>query len=1151
MTINYINIGSSANKGDGDTLRTAFRKINENFAFLSTSSGFISTGSSTSLSISPSAPSTATDGTLWFNSTEARTFVRYNGVWVDASPQITPPPTTSTETIITMGSVPPDTGEGTLWFNVNDARTYINYSGAWIDSSPQVTPPSILPADNIGVLANDGNGNLYWTTASITASTGTSVDLTTVTSHILPSADLTYDLGSLSKQWRSLYVGTSTIYIGGVAVSVNTASNTLVVGTSTQAVTVATEDYVATQIAAIPVTENYIGTGNFTVTASDTVNYVVAGTGVSTSTVIFNFRIHGSVGGVAPGVSDPEYVTITTGSQPISAIYLTKYVSADNRAFFAIQEGNQWTIPQNQVTPEMIAYGHFGVNGVQVGQNILSGFGPLEPNTTYTFWIQQIGAAVTEYVFATDRFDTGGISTTFYSQNPLAPTTITPTTSVVGGELDPTLSLIRGYKYTFNVNAPGQPLWIMTTSTYNITNGYSHGVTNNGTSTGIITFTVPGNAPDTLYYISESSSLLMKGVINISGVTSNSSNGNIVQSATAPTGTTSTIWYDTVGGRSYVYYDNSWVDTSPPSTYTFTGTSTLVNGTSTVSLSSTGTLTVPGNLTFPDLTVQTTAYPGLLVPADGDSVSGVANLVFYTGDWYNTSKVGINPATGVLTLSGTGGAGGIILPNLATISAVDIGFSFVSPSNGPGGVAVQENSLTVGIANPTWASTILANPGAHQINFNGGLSNVAIGGISGPAPGTNVYTLTGTWPANATGFPITITSNDYIDGITEIVSDNGVIIETSAGTWTFGQNGRTTFPFNMLATDSDFILQTDGPTEIRNLSSATGIDIVTDITNGDTRWSFGVDGNLTFPSDSLAFTLGTDFTGTIIGGTSPTEGYIRVESTDGPPNFNPVPISTEFYNFLSTLTAGTEFTVNTVVDGTTYNTVVAFTQFAGGNPASTGRNDLYWTKVSGDELPFSYSASALTLTFISNSIVIAPTGITFPDATVQTTAFTGLPQAITTTSNVTFGSITFPDSSVITSYKPVTVIAQTTSTQTITDSASAAFIQFFETVDTASAYESGVFTVPYTGYYQVNMSVYFSTEVTLNSGSFFLIDTNLDYTKQVRIIDGSWAGSYIHYSTVIPATAGDAIRFAIRQVSGADIDISSGSRLTIHRVSIS
>ena len=522
MTINYINIGSSANKGDGDTLRTAFRKINENFAFISTASGFISTGSSTSLSISPTAPTTAADGTLWFNSTEARTFVRYNGAWVDASPQITPPPTTSTETVITMGSVPPGTGEGTLWFNINDARTYINYSGAWVDSSPQVSPPPVLPTDELGVLANDGAGNLYWSTSSVSINFTASVNFLAVGSNILPLTNATYDLGSLSKQWRSLYVGTSTIYIGGVAVSINTVSNTLVVGTSTQAVTLATENYVTAQIAAILPTESYIGTGNFIVTATDTVNYVVAGTGVSTSTVIFNFRIHGSVGGVAPGVSDPEYVTITTGAQPVSEIYLTKYVSSDNRAFFAVQEGNQWTIPQNQVTPEMLAYSHFGINGVQVGQNILNGFGPLEPNTTYTFWIQQIGSAATEYVFSTNRFDTGGNSPLFYSQNPASPSTIIPTTTVVGGELDPTLSLIRGYKYTFNVNAPGQPLWIMTTSTYNITNSYTHGVTNNGTSTGIITFTVPGNAPNKLYYISENSSLSMKGVINITDISSGS-----------------------------------------------------------------------------------------------------------------------------------------------------------------------------------------------------------------------------------------------------------------------------------------------------------------------------------------------------------------------------------------------------------------------------------------------------------------------------------------------------------------------------------------------------------------------------------------------------------------------------------------------------
>jgi hypothetical protein len=39
--------------------------------------------------------------------------------------------------------------------------------------------------------------------------------------------------------------------------------------------------------------------------------------------------------------------------------------------------------------------------------------------------------------------------------------------------------------------------------------------------------------------------------------------GGVIQTSAAPVGNTSTIWYDTVGGRSYVYYDSSWVDASP------------------------------------------------------------------------------------------------------------------------------------------------------------------------------------------------------------------------------------------------------------------------------------------------------------------------------------------------------------------------------------------------------------------------------------------------------------------------------------------------------------------------------------------------------------------------------------------------------------
>ena len=43
----------------------------------------------------------------------------------------------------------------------------------------------------------------------------------TAPGHLLPNADLAYDLGSTTTQWRSIYVGTGTIFIGGVALGVN------------------------------------------------------------------------------------------------------------------------------------------------------------------------------------------------------------------------------------------------------------------------------------------------------------------------------------------------------------------------------------------------------------------------------------------------------------------------------------------------------------------------------------------------------------------------------------------------------------------------------------------------------------------------------------------------------------------------------------------------------------------------------------------------------------------------------------------------------------------------------------------------------------------------------------------------------------------
>ena len=72
---------------------------------------------------------------------------------------------------------------------------------------------------------------------------------------------------------------------------------------------------------------------------------------------------------------------------------------------------------------------------------------------------------------------------------------------VIDGSNNPTLNLLRGFTYTFNINASGHPFYIKTSQTTGTGNQYTNGVTGNGTQSGTLTFAVPYNAPSTLYYI--------------------------------------------------------------------------------------------------------------------------------------------------------------------------------------------------------------------------------------------------------------------------------------------------------------------------------------------------------------------------------------------------------------------------------------------------------------------------------------------------------------------------------------------------------------------------------------------------------------------------------------------------------------------------
>ena len=78
MSQQIINTGV-ADKGNGDPIRTAFTKVNANFAELYNQLA-------ASVVVGAAAPSAPEEGSLWWNSESGRMYVYYGTAWVDASP---------------------------------------------------------------------------------------------------------------------------------------------------------------------------------------------------------------------------------------------------------------------------------------------------------------------------------------------------------------------------------------------------------------------------------------------------------------------------------------------------------------------------------------------------------------------------------------------------------------------------------------------------------------------------------------------------------------------------------------------------------------------------------------------------------------------------------------------------------------------------------------------------------------------------------------------------------------------------------------------------------------------------------------------------------------------------------------------------------
>ena len=87
-----------------------------------------------------------------------------------------------------------------------------------------------------------------------------------------------------------------------------------------------------------------------------------------------------------------------------------------------------------------------------------------------------------------------------------------------GSAINPVLKLYRGHTYTFEINSPGNPFSLKTERSPGTLNRYEIGGLDHAVEIGSITFTIPENAPNTLFYQSESD-ISVGGVIEVYDVT--------------------------------------------------------------------------------------------------------------------------------------------------------------------------------------------------------------------------------------------------------------------------------------------------------------------------------------------------------------------------------------------------------------------------------------------------------------------------------------------------------------------------------------------------------------------------------------------------------------------------------------------------------
>ena len=346
----------------------------------------------------------------------------------------------------------------------------------------------------------------------------------------------------------------------------------------------------------------------------------------------------------------------------------------------------------------------------------------------------------------------------------------------IDGQTNPTLEFHRGSTYIFSVSASGHPFWIKSSPGTGTGGAYNDGVTNNGDDVGTITFVVPDNAPNTLYYNCQYHGS-MGGTISVSPALSNQLQNSTVAGLAER---------ELLAGNVAISLDNSVVTATTQlisnSQGQLAAQDAVITGVSERTIVDVDTDPVAQDAVVSGVSEREMRTAATLTPTTNNIVAGVAERIIDAG------SVALQPTENNVVVSTSERT--IVAVDI-NLTASEVGVSVVA-GIGEREVITEESALIVDDPSDVagTAERVVKGSGeriTHMVSRSGNSAWV-IDGVQNPTLEFNKgskYIIKVSTPGHpfwiksipGTSFPVgTGTENAYNDGVTNNGEDNGTIV---------------------------------------------------------------------------------------------------------------------------------------------------------------------------------------------------------------------------------------------------------------------------------------------------------------------------------------------------------------------------------------